>query len=50
MNEEDVRRLFAALERLNRIRERVARERGGRLWSPSWKIINEQRDERNKQT
>ena len=41
-----------ALEVMDRIQQRakeIQAQRGGKLFSPSWKIINEQRDERSRQ-
>jgi excisionase family DNA binding protein len=46
---EEQARGLAAIEELKRINEELLAERGGKPFSPSWKIINELRDERSRQ-
>jgi excisionase family DNA binding protein len=40
---------LAALAAGNKLREELLRKRGGELFSPSWELINEARDERTEQ-
>ena len=49
ISEERKRYALAIVEKLRRNRARQLEERGGIPFSPSWKLINEARDERTKQ-
>jgi excisionase family DNA binding protein len=46
---EEVERGMAAFERLQELSEEIMAKRGGKPFSPSWKILNELRDERTRQ-
>jgi len=46
---EEKQRALDAMARAQELSKRTLAERGGRLFSPSWEIINEQRDERTRQ-
>lgn len=46
---EQQRQGLAAMAEARRLREEIRNERGGQLFSPSWEIINELRDERSRQ-
>ena len=46
---EEQRRALAALERVERLQQRIVNERGGTPFSPSWELLNEARDERTRQ-
>jgi excisionase family DNA binding protein len=46
---EQQRQGLAAMAEARRLREEILRERGGELFTPSWEIINELRDERSQQ-
>ena len=46
---EEVQRGLEAMDRAQELSRQTLAERGGKLFSPSWEIINEQRDERTRQ-
>jgi hypothetical protein len=46
---EEVRQGLEAMERVKRHSEEIHASRGGTPFPPSWKIINEMRDERTRQ-
>jgi excisionase family DNA binding protein len=46
---EEQRRGFEALERLKQMQQEMLTERGGKPFSPGWKLINEARDERSRE-
>jgi excisionase family DNA binding protein len=46
---EEKRRGLEALERIERLSDEILARRGGKLFSPSWKIIHEMREERDRQ-
>ena len=46
---EEVQRGLEAMDRAQELSKRTFAESGGKLFSPSWEIINEQRDERTRQ-
>lgn len=46
MTPEEREQLAKAIKEANRFREELYVLRGGKPFSPSWKIINEMRDER----
>ena len=46
---EEQRRALAALERVERLQQRILNEWGGAPVSPSWELLNEARDERTRQ-
>ena len=46
---EERQRGLEAMDRAEELSRRTLAERGGKLFSPSWEIINEQRDERTRQ-
>jgi excisionase family DNA binding protein len=49
LTSEQQRQGLAAMAEARRLREELLRERGGELFSPSWEILNELRDERSRQ-
>ena len=46
---EEIQRGLEAMYRAQQRAAEIQEERGGKLFSPSWEIINEQRDERTRQ-
>lgn len=46
---EERERGLAAMERARELRHQILAQRGGKLFPPSWKILNEMRDERTRQ-
>lgn len=46
---DEVRRGLEAIDRAEERAKRITARRGGRLFSPSWEILNELRDERTRQ-
>jgi len=46
---EEQRRGLEAIERSRRLQAEMLARRGGKLFSPSWELLNEARDERNRQ-
>lgn len=46
---EEQRRGFEALARIERLQQKIMAARGGEPFSPSWKLINEARDERSRE-
>jgi excisionase family DNA binding protein len=49
LTEEEKQRALAALERAQELAKRTQAERGGKLFSPSWEILAELREERARQ-
>lgn len=45
----EIQRGLEAMDRLQQRAKEIQARRGGKLFSPSWEIINEQRDERTRQ-
>lgn len=46
---EEKQRGLAAMERAQELRQQILAQRGGKLFPPSWKTLNELRDERTRQ-
>jgi hypothetical protein len=46
---EEKQRGLDAMERLKALSDQILAERGGKPFSPSWKLINEARDDRSRQ-
>lgn len=49
LTDEEVRRGLQALEDAKRLSEEITARRGGKPFPPSWKLINQMRDERTRQ-
>jgi excisionase family DNA binding protein len=45
---EEQGRALAAVEQLKRLQEELLAKRGGRLFCPSWELLNEARDQRSR--
>jgi excisionase family DNA binding protein len=45
---EERERGLAAVERFRQLQEELLAKRGGRLFSPSWELLNEARDQRSR--